>query len=141
MRVVVRRETERDLIAAAQYYESCRPGLGAAFLDEAERAFTDLAQFPARWRMGRAAVRRDLLARFPNGFFYWEKRAGEELEILSVSPASATRATGAVGTSSPLTKSRLHDGHINFRNQPPLHRPSRNHRDVLPKKLQAVVCR
>ncbi len=85
MRVVLRRETERELIAAAQYYESSRPGLGAAFLDEAERAFTELAQFPSRWRIVRIDVRRGLLARFPYAFFYWEKRAGEELEILSVS--------------------------------------------------------
>ena len=32
MRVVLRREAERELIAAAQYYESCRPGQDAAFL-------------------------------------------------------------------------------------------------------------
>jgi plasmid stabilization system protein ParE len=85
MRVVLRREAERELIAAAQYYEACRLGLGAEFLDEAEKAFTVLIPFPARWRVVRADVRRGLFSRFPYAFFYWEKLPGEELEILSIS--------------------------------------------------------
>lgn len=85
MRVVLRREAERELIAAAQYYESAQPEPGAAFLDEAERSFAATAQFPSQWRVVRANVRRGLLARFPHAFHYWEKTRGEELEILSVS--------------------------------------------------------
>jgi plasmid stabilization system protein ParE len=85
MRVLLRREAESELVAAAQYHESLRPGLGAAFLDEAEKAFEALRQFPAQWRVVRADVRRGLLRRFPYAFYYWEKVAGEELEILSIS--------------------------------------------------------
>jgi plasmid stabilization system protein ParE len=85
MRVVLRREAEGELIAAAQYYESIRPGLGAAFLDEAEKTFEALTQFPSQWRVVRSDVRRGLLRRFPYAFYYWEKIHGEELEILSIS--------------------------------------------------------
>jgi plasmid stabilization system protein ParE len=85
MRIVLRREAESELIAAAQYYESLRPGLGAAFLDEAEKAFDTLVQFPAQWRIVHTDVRRGLLHRFPYAFYYWEKVTGEELEILSIS--------------------------------------------------------
>lgn len=85
MRVVLRREAESELVAAAHYYESLRPGLGAAFLDEAEKAFEALMQFPSQWRVVRADVRRGLLRRFPYAFYYWEKVAGEELGILSIS--------------------------------------------------------
>jgi plasmid stabilization system protein ParE len=84
MRVVLRREAESELIAAAQYYESLRPALGAAFLDEAEKAFAALTQFPSQWRVVRADVRRGLLRRFPYAFYYWEKVRGKELEILSL---------------------------------------------------------
>lgn len=85
MRVVLRREAESELVAAAQYYESLRPGLGAAFLDESEKAFEALRQFPSQWRVVQADVRRGLLPRFPYAFYYWEKIAGEEVEILSIS--------------------------------------------------------
>ena len=85
MRVVLRREAEAELVAAAQYYESVRPGLGVAFLDEAEKAFDALTQFPSQWRVVRADTRRGLLRRFPYAFFYWEKLRGAELEILSIS--------------------------------------------------------
>ncbi|SDS32275.1 hypothetical protein [Opitutus sp. GAS368] len=85
MRIILRREAEIELIAAAQYYESIRPGLGAAFLNEAENAFGALVQFPAQWRVIQANVRRGLLRRFPYAFYYWEKIPREELEILSIS--------------------------------------------------------
>ncbi len=85
MRFVLRREAEEELIAAAEYYESHRPGLGVAFLEETERSFNALVQFPAQWRIVRAGVRRGLLLRFPYAFHYWEKIRGEELEILSLS--------------------------------------------------------
>jgi len=85
MIVVLRREAEDELISAAQYYESQRPGLGAAFLIEAELALAALERFPQQWRLVRNGVRRGLLQRFPYAFYYWEKQPGEELEILSIS--------------------------------------------------------
>jgi hypothetical protein len=85
MRVILRWEAEVELVAAAQYYDSVRPGRGAAFLDEAEMAFDSPKQFPAQWRVVRADVRRGLLRRFPYAFYYWEKMTGEELEIVSIS--------------------------------------------------------
>ena len=84
MRVVLRREAEDELVAAAQYYESVQSGLGADFLAEADSAFARLVLFPAQWRIVRSDLRRGLLRRFPYAFFYWEKVRDKELEILSI---------------------------------------------------------
>jgi toxin ParE1/3/4 len=85
MRVVLHPEAEREFTAAAQYYEAERLGLGADFIAAMDEAVTDLRQYPRRWRVIEHGVRRGLLRRFPYAFYYWEKLAGEELEILAIS--------------------------------------------------------
>lgn len=59
--------------------------MGADFIAAVNVATDDLRQFPYRWRLIDAVVRRGLVHRFPYAFYYWEKLAGEELEILSIS--------------------------------------------------------
>ncbi|MBI2516621.1 MAG: type II toxin-antitoxin system RelE/ParE family toxin [Opitutae bacterium] len=85
MRVVLHPEAEREFSEAACYHENQRPGLGADFIAAVDEAVADLRQFPHRWRVIDQDVRRGLLRRFPYAFYYWEKIAGEELEILSIS--------------------------------------------------------
>jgi plasmid stabilization system protein ParE len=85
MRIVLHPEAEREFTEAALYYEGQRPGLGADFITSMDEAIADLEQFPHRWRVIEDDVRRGLLSRFPYAFYYWEKLAGEELEILSIS--------------------------------------------------------
>ena len=82
MRIVLHPEAEREFTETALYYEGQRPGLGADFMPAVDEAITDLEQFPLRWRVIEDNVRRGLLRRFPYAFYYWEKLAGEELEIL-----------------------------------------------------------
>jgi hypothetical protein len=43
-------EFETDLISAARYLNQQRYGLGAEFLDEAERAIEEIMSDPDRWR-------------------------------------------------------------------------------------------
>lgn len=84
MRIVLHPEAEREFTAAAQYYESQRPGLGIDFIAAMDEAMDDLLRFPHRWRVIEHDVRRGLLRRFPYAFHYWEKTTGEELEILAI---------------------------------------------------------
>lgn len=85
MRVVLHPAADREFTEAARYYETQRPGLGADFILAVDEAVADLQAFPYRWRIIENGVRRGLLRRFPYAFYYWEKQAGEELEILSIS--------------------------------------------------------
>jgi toxin ParE1/3/4 len=85
MRIVLHPEAEREFTEAALYYERQLSGLGADFIAAVSEAVADLRQFPHRWRLIDAVVRRGLLRRFPYAFYYPEKVRGEELEILSIS--------------------------------------------------------
>ena len=85
MRIILHPKAEREFTETALYYERQRPGLGADFIAAVNTAVGDLRQFPHRWRLIDAVVRRGLLRRFPYAFYYREKVRGEELEILSIS--------------------------------------------------------
>lgn len=85
MRIVLHPEADREFTEAACYYEAQHPGLGADFIMAVDEAVADLRDFPYRWRIIEGGVRRGLLRPFPYAFYYWEKQAGEELEILSIS--------------------------------------------------------
>ena len=71
-----------ELNEAAQYYEAKSPGLGAAFLAEAERAAAVALQHPEASPQVRGSVRQRLLRRFPYGLLY--RVRGDELRILAV---------------------------------------------------------
>ncbi|WP_415907843.1 type II toxin-antitoxin system RelE/ParE family toxin [Oleiharenicola sp. Vm1] len=85
MRIVLHPEAEREFTAAALRYERERAGLGGDFIAAVDHAVAELRAHPHRWRVIKSDVRRGLLPRFPYAFYYWEKIAGEELEILSIS--------------------------------------------------------
>jgi toxin ParE2 len=61
---------EQELLAASAYYDIQKPGLGAEFLDQVERALCDIAAHPERWPCIRLGMRRRLLHRFPYGLLY-----------------------------------------------------------------------
>ncbi len=71
-----------ELNEAAQYYESESPGLGAAFLTEAERSVALILQYPESSPLVRGSVRQHLLRRFPYGLLY--RVHGGQLRILAV---------------------------------------------------------
>ena len=69
MRVVFHDEARAELLAAAEWYERRRKGLGDDLLAEVTRAVEAVAESPETWppwtRALREGVRRFLLTRFP----------------------------------------------------------------------------
>jgi plasmid stabilization system protein ParE len=68
--VRLRAEAERDLAAAAAWYERQRRGLGHEFLDEALTVFQLIAQQPLTYPIVHRNTRRALLSRFPFGVYF-----------------------------------------------------------------------
>ena len=89
-------DAQADVLAGARYYESERPGLGIAFLDEIEHAISQIRETPLLFTVVDGPVRRVLLRRFPFGLFY---EPGERDTVLAVvdlrqDPETVRRAYG-----------------------------------------------
>lgn len=67
MTVVVDEEAEGELLAAAEWYERERVGLGWELLVEASRVLGSIGEAPATWPVvdPSSSVRRFVFARFP----------------------------------------------------------------------------
>jgi hypothetical protein len=65
MRVVLEREAEQEMLAAAEYYDAQVEGLGSDFLDEVEAASNALGKDPIRYGFYDRPIRSIKLARFP----------------------------------------------------------------------------
>ena len=61
---------EQELNDAASYYNANCPGLGQAFLDEVERAVTQILAYPEAAPLVNRTVRKKLLRRFPDSIMY-----------------------------------------------------------------------
>ncbi len=68
--VRLREEAERDLGAAAAWYEQQRVGLGHDFLDEVLSTFELVAEQPLKYPVVHRDTRRALMARFPFGIYF-----------------------------------------------------------------------
>jgi len=66
MKVVLERDADAEMVAAAEYYEA-QPGLGSDFLDKVDEAIVKIAADPFRFAFYRRSknVRSVRLARFP----------------------------------------------------------------------------
>lgn len=73
---------ERELLDAARYYERESPGLGARFLDAAERCELEIIEYPSAGTSLAGDVRRRLLRTFPYALLYRATAAG--IRILAV---------------------------------------------------------
>jgi len=73
---------ESELVDAARYYETCRPGLGASFLAEARRCLDEIRAHPQIGSILGEDVRRRGLRRFPYSLLYTEDPSG--IRILAV---------------------------------------------------------
>lgn len=82
MKVSFHVSAERELNDAAEYYESERSGLGAAFLDEAERACDRILRHPDAAPRILGSIRRMLFNRVPYALLY--PLEGDTLRILAV---------------------------------------------------------
>ena len=72
----------RELIEAAEFYDSEVPGLGGAFIDQAERALRQLSAFPESSSVVFAPVRTKIVPAFPYSLMY--SLTGEAVLILAV---------------------------------------------------------
>jgi len=70
MRLTYHPHARKELLEAAQYYESRVSGLGVRFLDEADRAVAIILEAPSRWRVMERGVRRYLMSQFPYAIYY-----------------------------------------------------------------------
>lgn len=68
--VRLREEADRDLTAAASWYEQQRVGLGHDFLDEALAALHRVAAQPLTYPVVHRNTRRALMTRFPFGIYF-----------------------------------------------------------------------
>lgn len=70
MNLRVDAEARDEIREAGCFYEDGRPGLGSAFLDAIEFAFTQIRKHPLTWRRFHGRFRRYLLQRFPFAVIY-----------------------------------------------------------------------
>ena len=73
---------ERELVAAVEYYNGIRNGLGLEFAVEAHAAVEHILAFPDAWGRLSKNTRRCLINRFPYGLIY--STAGDKIFILAV---------------------------------------------------------
>ena len=71
-----------ELAEITAYYEAESPGLGEAFLAEAQHAFTQLAAFPEAFPTGYGHVRVKALAAFPYSVHY--SLLGDDVLVLAL---------------------------------------------------------
>jgi len=68
--IVLHSAAEAEMRAAADYYETCHPGLGDRFLEEIALAGGRIAEHPEAWPVISGKIRRCLLNRFPFCLLY-----------------------------------------------------------------------
>ena len=83
-------EARREYLEAAEFYESRRPGIGAAFTLEVEATIQRILEAPDRWRILEQDIRRCLTHVFPYGVLY----TIEDDFILIVAVAHGSREPG-----------------------------------------------
>jgi len=75
-------EAEREMLEAAEYYESQASGLGVDYLSEVERTAQAISESPMGWPIVEGEIRRRLVQRFPFGVLY--RIDPEEVVIVAV---------------------------------------------------------
>src|SRR3954470_5179678 len=80
--VVLRPEAQADLVAARDWYEQQRPGLGDAFADAVDEVLGRVGPMPEIYAVVMNGVRRAKLQRFPYLVYY--RVRGDRVEVLGV---------------------------------------------------------
>jgi toxin ParE1/3/4 len=96
-RLVAQPRADLDVVAAYQWYESERVGLGMEFLDQLSAAYDRIAEDPLRYQDLESGIRRVLFRRFPYAvYFAIEADLVVVLAVLHVSrdPAEWQRRRG-----------------------------------------------
>lgn len=82
VRLVVRPEGEAELVAARDWYDARRAGLGQDFVDEVAATSAAIAMRPLSFPKVHGEMRRAILRRFPYGVFF--RATPEEAIILGI---------------------------------------------------------
>ena len=69
-RIVVRKQAEADMAAAANWYNQQNPGLGTEYLRAVDVCIASISRNPDMHATVYRTVKRALLRRFPYGIFY-----------------------------------------------------------------------
>jgi toxin ParE1/3/4 len=80
--LVLRPEAQTDLLAARDWYEQQRSGLGDTFADAVEQMFDRIESMPELYELALANVRRGKLRRFPFVAFY--QVLADRIEVIAV---------------------------------------------------------
>jgi plasmid stabilization system protein ParE len=78
MTLLIRPEARDDVRAAMEWHESREPGLGAAFLAEADAVFQQAAAHPGRFPKVHGPLCRALMRRFPYAVYF----AAEDHDVI-----------------------------------------------------------
>lgn len=81
-RVVLRPEARDDLIAARDWYERQRSGLGQSFTEAVRQLLANVADNPALYEKAHGDVRRARVRRFPYVVYY--RVLTDRIEVLGV---------------------------------------------------------
>jgi toxin ParE1/3/4 len=80
-------EAEGEIVAALEWYEQRRPGLGVDFLADLEIAIRDIWEHPEAWPVWRPKFpfRKRVMARFPYVIMY--RITDEQIRVVAVAHA------------------------------------------------------
>ena len=81
-RLVFRPQARAELLDVRRWYEDQRPGLGAEFGQEADRALSLLVQTPEAFQRVHREIRRIRLHRFPYAIYF--RVFGDEVVVLAI---------------------------------------------------------
>lgn len=76
------RPARRELVEAAEYYETQQGGLGDAFALDFRQTVTAILDFPNAWPRYTRSTRRRRMNRFPYGIVY--RIRGNEVRVVAV---------------------------------------------------------
>ncbi len=81
-RLVAEPAADLDVIAAFEWYEAERSGLGVEFLEELRSAYDRIVEGPFRYQDLTSGIRRALLRRFPYSVYFAVE--GEVIVVLAI---------------------------------------------------------
>jgi len=68
--LIIRKEAEKDIKAAFEWYEEQRINLGVSFVEEIESKLQEIEEYPALYMEIMSNVRRALCKRFPYSIYF-----------------------------------------------------------------------
>lgn len=80
--LIVRREAEKDIKAAYEWYEGRRPNLGKEFIDEIETKINKVTENPDLYAAVYKEIRRALCKRFPYSVYF--VKAEHDVVVIAV---------------------------------------------------------